>query len=253
VTALVSILAVAVILLGILVVGLLRSHAEILRALHRLGVNLDPAATDHAHGQPARPPMPPPAGEGELGPAADITGVTPSLEPVAVSVTGAGRLTLLAFLSSSCLTCRAFWEAFADPDVALPGDARLVVVARGADSESPAEIARSAPPAVTTVLSSEAWETYHVPGSPYFVLVDGSEPRIIGEGTGTGWEQVAGLLASALGDAGLAGRVGPGAPHPPSGRDNPARIDAELRAAGITPGHPSLHEGGDENGGGAGA
>ena len=40
-TAVVMIEAVVIGLLSLLVVGLLRSHAEILRALHDLGVNLD--------------------------------------------------------------------------------------------------------------------------------------------------------------------------------------------------------------------
>ena len=45
---LVVLLAVVVALLALLVAGLLRSHAEILRALHQLGVNMDPAQDDGA-------------------------------------------------------------------------------------------------------------------------------------------------------------------------------------------------------------
>ena len=40
-TALIVIEGVALLLLALLVVGLLRSHAEILRALHRLGVDVE--------------------------------------------------------------------------------------------------------------------------------------------------------------------------------------------------------------------
>jgi hypothetical protein len=43
VTASVVGLTVAVALLGLLVAGLLRAHAEVLRALHQLGVDLDPS------------------------------------------------------------------------------------------------------------------------------------------------------------------------------------------------------------------
>jgi hypothetical protein len=238
-TALVAILAVAVILLGVLVVGLLRSHAEIVRALHGLGVNLDPEAEngEHAHG---RRPVAPRAAGG-LGPAADISGVTPTLEPIAVSVTGPNRRTLLAFLSSGCLTCREFWDAFRSGGLAIPGDARLVVVAKGADAESPADIARLAPPNRVTVLSSEAWEAYNAPGSPYFVLVDGAGPTVIGEGTGTTWTQVANMLTSALADTGIGARPPARPHHGEAPADNRERIDAELRAAGIGPGHPSLH------------
>ncbi len=41
---LVALFAVVLALLALLVAGLLRSHAEILRALHQLGVNMDPGA-----------------------------------------------------------------------------------------------------------------------------------------------------------------------------------------------------------------
>ena len=41
--------------------------------------------------------------------------------------------TLLAFLSSGCLTCHTFWEAFADaPSLSLPDDVRIVVVTKDA-------------------------------------------------------------------------------------------------------------------------
>ena len=43
---LVTLLAVVLALLALLVAGLLRSHAEILRALHQLGVNMDPSRDD---------------------------------------------------------------------------------------------------------------------------------------------------------------------------------------------------------------
>ena len=43
---LVTLFGVVLALLALLVAGLLRSHAEILRALHELGANLDPTRTD---------------------------------------------------------------------------------------------------------------------------------------------------------------------------------------------------------------
>ncbi len=46
-------LVVVVTLLGVLVVGLLRSHAEILRALHDLGVHLGDDAAAAPHPRPA--------------------------------------------------------------------------------------------------------------------------------------------------------------------------------------------------------
>ena len=47
---LVTLLAIVLALLALLVAGLLRSHAEILRELHGLGVDMDPARDDHDHG-----------------------------------------------------------------------------------------------------------------------------------------------------------------------------------------------------------
>jgi hypothetical protein len=236
---LVAIEAVAIVLLGVLVAGLLRSHAEILRTLHELGSGLDPSAT------PAPAPIPPPSAATGSGAAADITGETAALEPIAVSVTGAGRLTLLAFLSSGCLTCRAFFDAFEDPALEVPGHARLVIVARSPGAESPTVLARMAPARMTTVMSSTAWQDYSVPGSPYFVLVDGGRRRVIGEGTASTWPQISRMLENALADAGLTRpRHGPPA-APAAPVQTESRADAELRAAGIGPGHPSLHMSGE--------
>jgi hypothetical protein len=235
---LVAIEAVALVLLGVLVAGLLRSHAEILRALHELGAGLDPSATP----APARVP-PPESASSVSGPAADISGETPALEPIAVSVTGAGRLTLLAFLSSGCLTCRGFFDTFDDEALEVPGHARLVIVARSKGAESPAVLARMAPDRMTTVMSSAAWQDYKVPGSPYFVLVDGGQGRVVGEGTATTWPQISRMLENALADAGLQRHHHPPASVAPDPTES--RADAELRAAGIGPGHPSLHMSGE--------
>src|SRR4051794_27528506 len=103
--ALVSILAVAVGLLTLLVAGLLRSHAEILRSLQSLGVSLDPDAPE-----PSSPTGLTSRESAEGVPALDVTGVDPSGAPVTFAVAGVGHRTLLAFLSSTCLTCRGFWD-----------------------------------------------------------------------------------------------------------------------------------------------
>lgn len=232
-TAVVVALGVAVLLLGVLVLGLLRSHAEILRALHRLGVDLDPGAVG------ALPrPVAGPLGAGAEVPT-DLTGLAPSGGAVSVALVGDGRLTLLAFLSSGCLTCRPMWEALRSPEVAIPGGARPVAVTKGPQEESPASVAELAKSGVTTVMSSEAWDAFAVPGSPYFVLVDG-RGRIIGEGTAATWPRVLELLGEALADApeaaaprGEPTRGGAAARH--------QRVDEALREAGIGPDHPSLH------------
>jgi hypothetical protein len=233
--------SVVIALLAVLVAGLLRSHADILRALHSLGAGVgDPAApaADPTGPRPVSigPPLPP---ERRSSSVHDVSGLTPAGDALAVTV-GRGR-TLLAFLSSGCTTCGTFWSAFADPATAgrLPG-VRLVVVTKGPELESPPEIRRRSA-RVPVIMSSEAWNDYEVPGSPFFVLVDGGVGRRIGEGVANGFDQVVDLVHRAEGDVPRApARTGPGDIN----LDGPAREsanDAELRRAGIRPGDPSLY------------
>ena len=66
-------------------------------------------------------------------------------QAVSIAVAPARVDTLLAFLSSGCTTCAAFWEAFRDERrLGLPGGTRLVVVTRGPGRESPARHAPDA-------------------------------------------------------------------------------------------------------------
>lgn len=249
--ALVALLALVVALLGVLVAGLLRSHAEVLRALHDLGVNLDPTQVpDDGLGRPTAPgvPRPRPTAVRDGGASFDIVGETPTGDPVTIAVNGADRLTLVAFLSSTCLTCRGFWDAFADRGLDVPGGARLVVVAKGAEAESPATIAKLAPTQITTVLSSSAWTSYGVPVAPYFVLVDGASGDVVGEGAATTWAQVRDLMGNALADAGIAAGNGRRSRDgvtarlaSQTGKAREARVDDDLRAAGIEPGDASLY------------
>lgn len=232
-TVVVVLLAIAVGVLTLIVFGLLRTHADILRALDRAGVRLDDDGT------PA-PIGPVPVGSPRsLGSATDVVGTVPGGGPVKVAVGGAGHTTLLAFLSSGCTTCQTFWETFADPTLALPGnDTRLVIVAQDPVHDSESRLIELAPAGVRTVCSTEAWQAYDVPGSPFFALVDGPSATVVGSGTATTWDQVAGLLSQALGDAGLASRR--------AGADDPRSTDEALKAAGIGPGHASLWPDTDE-------
>src|ERR1035441_1263868 len=153
--ALVIILTVVVLLLTVLVAGLLRSHADILKALHELGVgvgdpvggpNSDPNSGpvggpnsdhhhDHSDGQvhrrtkerrhstksaPNSTPVPftmrsERPGERNATSAPTIAGVTPSGDALAIAVSGNDQLTLVAFLSSGCATCVGFGLAFLTP------------------------------------------------------------------------------------------------------------------------------------------
>ncbi len=231
-TVVVVLLAIAVGVLALLVFGLLRTHAEILRALDRSGISLDGEAVsgsasaavgDRSEATPSR--------------ARDLVGTVPAGGPTKIAVTGAAHFTLLAFLSPGCRTCQRFWEAFADPSLELPGgDTRLVIVGQDPAHDSESALADLVPPGVKAVLSSAAWEAYDVPGSPYFALVDGADGRVVGAGSALRWEQLRDLLEQALHDAGLANRSGQS-----SGRSRELRADDALRSAGIGPGHPSLY------------
>ncbi len=270
----VVLLVVAVGVLALLVFGLLRTHAEILRALDRAGISLDDEeAAGYAAGvAAARPEAGAPV---DRTAARDLVGTVPAGGPTKIAVTGVDHSTMLAFLSPGCRTCKRFWEAFASPDLELPGgDTRLVIVGQDPAHDSESAMADLVPPGVKAVLSSAAWEDYDVPGSPYFALVDGSDGRVVGAGSALSWEQLRDLLEQALDDAGLAdrsrlpgrrsgapvGRSGrSGAPVGRSGRSRAERADEALRSAGIAPGHPSLYPGqadstrGNGNGNGAGA
>lgn len=230
--ALVTILSVVVILLTVLVIGLLRSHAEILRALHTMGVGEDLRSPD---GGAHRVRAPDRSGR----PAHDVVGERLGGGSARIAVTGVDHPTLLAFLSTGCSSCQAFWESFGEPGLSPPGpDTRLVVVAKGPEAESESRLAGLAPSGgVPLIQSTEAWERYEVPVTPYFVLVDGPSGTVLGEGSGTRWEQVYGLMRQALEDAGLTG----GGSRARFTEEGEFRADSELRQAGIGPGHPSLY------------
>lgn len=281
-------LTIVVAVLALLVVGLLRSHAAILQALHAAGVNLDPdadirdtgVAVDTA-GQLVGPvPVDAPAragstqadsatplragdaidlrtAEGVAAPAhvsgqqaVDIAGRLPTggVRTIALSHTNGNRVrqsTLLAFLTTGCSTCAEFWNAFND-GVDLPGGMRLVIVAKGPEEESPATVAELAPAGATTVMSSDAWDDYGVPVSPYFALVDGASGVVIGEGAAHGWDLVRQMLARAVADTdhGAADAADGSAVSRRDvllGRQRDRHIDAELAAAGIEPGDVRLY------------
>jgi hypothetical protein len=131
-----------------------------------------------------------------------------------------------------------------------------VVVTKGPELEIAGELRGRA--RVPVIMSTEAWSDYEVPGSPFFVLVDGRSGRRIGEGVANRFDQVADLVRRAQVDAGgsplapvgggTAGMAsdGPDGPDGPDGLDGPAREranDRVLRDAGILPGDPSLYPG----------
>ena len=220
--AVVSVETLLLVVLVVLVAGLLRSHAEILR---RLG---PPAEVS-----PIPAPAPPP--RGAEPPAPTLDGTTPDGDLVTLDFGGgAGAPTLLAFLTTGCGSCAGFWETLGERRLAtMP---QTVIVTHEADRESPARLRSLAPADVPVVMSSHAWEDYQVPAAPYFVLVDGS---VRGEGVATTWQALASLVRDAIEDQ-------QHAQAPASGGPQRARqIDQTLAAAGIGPGDPSLYPGRD--------
>jgi len=242
---LLAVLTVVLALLTLLVIGLLRSHAEILRRLHELGVDMEEPRTRTVTRDQFNvfPEVPSPGSNDELPVGRDLSGVDLDDGAVSVRVVGAPHATMIAFLSGTCLTCERFWQAFAQPnELGLSPNVRLVIVTKSPGEESPARIADVAPPGVPLVMSSEAWEAYDVPGSPYFVLVDGPSGRTRGEGTGIDWPQVRGLLEQVADDEVFASQLEARRVAKPAADDaRERRVDAELMSAGIRPGDPSLY------------
>jgi hypothetical protein len=242
VAALAVALTLAVFLLGVLVIGLLRSHADILRALHSLGAGIgDPTADEAAGGSVGPVPitlgttLPSERGNGVT----DLAGSTPTGDALAVAMTSAD-LTLLAFLSSGCGTCHTFWKGLTDPTVVgLPVGTRLVFVTKGPELESPDLVAGLAPSGAEVVLATDAWVDYEVPAAPFFVLVDGRAGRRVGEGLASTVDQLAGLFQRVVADGNHRARRP--APTHLDGGEREEDNDQALLASGITPGDPSLY------------
>lgn len=226
-TVVVVVETVVIAILGLLVCGLLRSHAEILRTLRELEAGTARPGAGAAH-TPAQTPQSAPAATA----VSDVTGTTLGDEVVKVGVAGAKHDTLLAFLSSGCFTCQEFWETFSRRSrLKVPGDARLVIVTKDPAEESPSRLRELAPSTHPTVMSSAAWEAYHVPVAPFFVYVDGPAGRVRAQGPAQDWAQVVDLWSKAV-----------SSPAPSRRRDRHARADAELLGAGIRPGDATLYK-----------
>jgi hypothetical protein len=234
-----------VLLLGVLVAGLLRSHADILRSLHELGVGVgDPVGASEQSSERSAAPRLPTWSESSstLGPAPTVAGVTPAGDARAIAVDNADDFTLLAFLSSGCATCAAFWDALQAPEsLDLPLGTRVAIVTKGPDRELPTEVSRLATGHVPVVMSTEAWLEYEVPGSPFFVLVDGASGSSVGQGVAPNVEQLLDLIRRGEYDRG--GHHGTSG-RPSARRNGPEReadADEVLQMAGIRPGDPSLY------------
>ncbi|HEX6302003.1 MAG TPA: hypothetical protein VF148_16220 [Acidimicrobiia bacterium] len=220
--AVVIIEAVVIVLLLVLVAGLLKSHAEILRRLDQIGSSGD---------VPAQAQRLRTTGLGKA-PTDQISGVDPVGSAVSISLEHGRGETLLSFLSTGCASCRVFWEQLGGtPDLPTPST-RPVIVTKGPQAESPAKVADLARGGVRVVMSDEAWDTFRVPLTPYFMLVDG-RGDVIGEGSATNMSHLLGLFRQSAADS---------SPVRLSTRERERLTDDQLSSSGIEPGDPSLYE-----------
>jgi hypothetical protein len=206
VVALVIVSTFVVLLLGILVAGL--------RSRHELGVGVgDPSA---APAVAAPVTLSTPASSPVFGAAPAVAGVTPTGDARAIAVDNSDDLTLLGFLSSGCTGCATFWDALQDPGrLELPDRTRVVIVTKGPDREVPSEVRSRTTGRVPVVMSTDAWLDYQVPGSPFFVLVDGATGNKLGQGVASQVGQLAELVRRA--EHGVEGEGPPGFGEEPLG------------------------------------
>jgi hypothetical protein len=218
-TVLVVIETLLLVLLAFVMVGLLRSHAEILRRLpdesHETSSGAsepqpivledrDPATTVGTSATGPTMPAHLPGPRGTVTPAHDVVGRTLDGSSSVTPIASAGTPTLVAFLSSGCLTCRTFWDGLrTGAHEPMPGEARVVVVTKDAQFESPSRLRDLAPEDVPVLQSSQAWGDYGITMSPYFVMV-GADGEVRSEGAASSWEQVRSLLADAIADEAIA-------------------------------------------------
>jgi hypothetical protein len=82
-------------------------------------------------------------------------------------------LTLLAFLTTSCVPCRPFWEALADPATraALAVGVGVVAITPSRSTEDERLVARLAGPGLPVQMSSATWFSYGVLQAGTFLLV----------------------------------------------------------------------------------
>ena len=221
-------LALLVVLLGILVAGLLRSHADILRRLETMGSGI--GADEQGHGQLTLTKKP------EAVMHHLVEGISPDGEPIVMSLGTGDDPTLVAFLSTTCSTCTPFWDGLESSVMYFGGRRhRVVAVTLGESEESPTRAKSMANPGLDVVMSSQTWADFEVPGAPYFALIEAGSNRVIGEGTAMTFPSLEEFLTDATNDQ-----------EWDLGRESfvdseESRIDADLKRAGIHPGDPRLY------------
>lgn len=224
-TAVVVVEAVVIVLLMILVAGLLKSHAEILRQLDRLGAG-EQGLTGGGSMNPRGTGL-------ENAPTTQLSGVDPQGSARVIALEHGRGNTLIAFLSSGCASCQVFWQELSG-EFELPNpETRVVIVTKGPAGESPARISELAPKGIPLVMSDDTWDLFKVPLTPYFLHLDG-DARVLGEGSAASWDRLVGMFRESASDERHPTQLGT--------EERRRRIDAQLAESGIEPGDPALHE-----------
>lgn len=230
-------------LLAVVVVALLRSYGLLERRLDEMA---EPSTARVGGEMSDRIPGPPAdASVGERAP--DIVGQTVTGDSIHLGLSSGGPNTLLAFLSSGCLTCHTFWDAFDKGEEPLPAEARLIIVTKDPAEESPSRLLELSPQGIPVIQSSAAWEAFEVPGAPFFVYVDGATGSVHGQGSAEQWHQIKSLLRDAILDSELAKGVRDGTTDVEDLKElSPAaaravRAERAMVAAGIPLDDPSFY------------
>lgn len=245
-TALLVVETVILAVLCVLVAGLLRGYAAVLRRLHEIDGAALPAASAAPPFRTASGIVEPAhtiEGRDEWAPSHDLDGMTLRGETASIRTVGVPQDTVIAFLSSTCEGCAGFWHELSDNAWPVPPGSRLVVVTKGVDEESPSVLEQLCPPDVDLIMSSQAWSDFAVPGSPYVVVADGRTGRVKGEGSGTSFSQVGGLIQQSVADS-----RHPAVVKSDADRRRARDIDKVLLSAGIGPNDPSLYSENAEHG-----
>lgn len=197
-------LVVAVVLLAIVVVALARTLTATTRRLSLLERQAHREERHDARARtqatPSGEPRPDAPAEPE-GDAVDIRGADVEGRPSVVPLERTDAPTLLAFLSTSCGICMGIWERLCAEGLGSATGVVPVVVTKDPAEEDVERIRQLSAAGPTVVLSSEAWDDYEVPGSPYVMLVSAAPGSVVAEGTPARWEDLE-RMASGVGTAG---------------------------------------------------
>jgi len=127
----------------------------------------------------------------DVGATDALVGTAPDGRALVIDLAALGDRTLVAFLTSTCVTCRVLWADLAtDVPTRLPVGTGVLIVTEDGSHERVRAVRELAPPGVPVVMSSATWHRYGVSVAPTFVLVDGATGRVLARGTAANGAEV---------------------------------------------------------------